>query len=199
MLAAEGQIGGWFGSTATHLLRKSAVPVWVMKPHPVPRYRRVLAALDRDVMDPGRGDLNVKILELASSLALAEESELHVAHAWSVAGETILRSRLGITIEEIEEIAEETRVGRGKWLESALSEVPAAADLARAHLPQGPPHEAIPKLVEDLEVDLVVMGTLGRSGVAGVLIGNTAERILNRVHCAVLAVKPDGFRSPVRL
>ncbi len=55
---AEGEFGGWFGSTATHLLRKSAVPVWVMKPDPAPRYRRVLAAVDRDTMDPGREGLN---------------------------------------------------------------------------------------------------------------------------------------------
>ena len=43
-----------------------------------------------------------------------------------------------------------------------------------------------------------VMGTLSRSGVDGLLIGNTAERILRRLECSVLAVKPEGFRTPLR-
>jgi nucleotide-binding universal stress UspA family protein len=43
------------------------------------------------------------------------------------------------------------------------------------------------------------MGTISRTGVAGLLIGNTAERVLQKANCSVLAVKPDGFSSPVRL
>ena len=48
-------------------------------------------------------------------------------------------------------------------------------------------------------IDLVVMGSVGRSGLSGMLIGNTAERILRKLPCSVLVVKPDGFVSPVRL
>ena len=43
------------------------------------------------------------------------------------------------------------------------------------------------------------MGTMARSGIAGLLIGNTAERVLRKLPCSVLAVKPDGFVSPERL
>ena len=43
------------------------------------------------------------------------------------------------------------------------------------------------------------MGTVGRHGLSGILIGNTAEDILSNVDCSVLALKPDGFVSPVRL
>jgi len=42
-----------------------------------------------------------------------------------------------------------------------------------------------------------VMGTVGRVGLPGLLIGNTAETILGRVGCAVLAIKPEGFQTPV--
>ena len=48
-------------------------------------------------------------------------------------------------------------------------------------------------------IDLVVMGTVARAGIAGMLIGNTAERVLRKLPCSVLTVKPDGFVSPVRL
>jgi len=41
------------------------------------------------------------------------------------------------------------------------------------------------------------MGTVGRSGIKGVLLGNTAERILDRCDCSILTVKPDDFVSPI--
>jgi len=53
--------------------------------------------------------------------------------------------------------------------------------------------------VKVLQADLVVMGTVARTGIAGWLIGNTAEAILEQLQCSVLAVKPHGFVSPVKL
>lgn len=43
------------------------------------------------------------------------------------------------------------------------------------------------------------MGTMNRTGVAGALVGNTAEKTLRQVACSALAVKPDGFVTSVRL
>ena len=57
----------------------------------------------------------------------------------------------------------------------------------------------IPKLAKEIDVDLIVMGTLSRTGIAGLFIGNTAEKILYRVNCSVLAIKPDGFNTPVKV
>ena len=57
----------------------------------------------------------------------------------------------------------------------------------------------IPALAAAREVELIVMGTVSRSGVAGLLIGNTAEKVLNQVDCSVLTVKPDDFITPVKL
>ena len=54
-------------------------------------------------------------------------------------------------------------------------------------------------MIKKLQADLVVMGTVARTGIAGLLIGNTAEAILEQVQCSVLAVKPPGFVSPVKL
>ena len=43
------------------------------------------------------------------------------------------------------------------------------------------------------------MGTVGRTGVAGLVVGNTAETILEQLQCSILALKPPGFVSPVSL
>lgn len=56
---------------------------------------------------------------------------------------------------------------------------------------------AAPECATALGAELVVMGTLGRTGITGFVIGNTAEQILNQIDCSVLAIKPAGFISPV--
>lgn len=50
-----------------------------------------------------------------------------------------------------------------------------------------------------VSADVVVMGTVARTGLSGIFIGNTAENIINSLECAVLAVKPGGFVSPIPL
>lgn len=56
----------------------------------------------------------------------------------------------------------------------------------------------IPLLVEKLDIDLIVMGIVGRLGIPGLIIGNTTESILEQVKCSVLAIKPEGFEAPVK-
>jgi len=43
------------------------------------------------------------------------------------------------------------------------------------------------------------MGTISRAGIAGLLVGNTAERLLDQLDCSLLTVKPGDFVSPVGL
>jgi nucleotide-binding universal stress UspA family protein len=42
------------------------------------------------------------------------------------------------------------------------------------------------------------MGTVARTGISGFIIGNTAENILQKIDCSLLALKPQGFVSPVK-
>ena len=53
--------------------------------------------------------------------------------------------------------------------------------------------------IEESSADLLVMGTIARSGIPGLLVGNTAERLMPSVTCSVIAVKPEGFVCPVQL
>ncbi|HET6884052.1 MAG TPA: universal stress protein, partial [Pirellulales bacterium] len=63
---------------------------------------------------------------------------------------------------------------------------------------RGEPWRWIVSTASRVGADLTVMGTLGRGGVEGMLIGNTAEKVLHSNEGSVLAVKPEGFVSPVR-
>jgi nucleotide-binding universal stress UspA family protein len=63
---------------------------------------------------------------------------------------------------------------------------------------KGEAGDVIPGLAQVKQVDLIVMGTVSRSGLPGFLIGNSAEKVLPLVDCSLLTVKPEGFVSPVK-
>ena len=62
---------------------------------------------------------------------------------------------------------------------------------------QGPAHKVIPRHVKRTEASMLVMGSVARMGILGLLVGNTAEQILEQVDCSVLVLKPEGFVSPI--
>ncbi|MGI9292921.1 MAG: universal stress protein, partial [Pseudomonadales bacterium] len=152
-------------------------------------------------------ELNQQILELASLLSLSEFAELHVVHAWRLAYESFLRSpHSGTSSIEVDVMLQEEEETRRGWLEalvdkhcSAQGEKAVSYLKPQLHLVNGDASVVVPALSDDLGAELVVMGTVGRAGVPGLLIGNTAENILNQIDCSVLTIKPAGFVSPVPL
>ncbi len=188
-----------FGSTDLHLMRKCPCPVWIMKSSRRQRYARILAAVDISEDDQVEEGLNRLILDLAVSMAQLEESELDIVHAWSLYAERALRSRHILPQPEIKRMVEQTREQRQRRLQSLLDHYPMAELTAHIHLVKGEPGEVIPALAEDRQIELIVMGTVARTGLPGFFIGNAAERVLDSVDCSVLAVKPQGFVTPVAL
>ena len=190
-----------FGSTSMHLMRKCPCPVWVMKPTQGKRFARILAAVDtsRDQSDVEHEALNTKIMDLATSLAEREQSELHIVHAWKMFGESILRSKRDCVKEErVDAWVLEERQRHKRLFDRLLDEYELESLNHQVHLAKGDANSVIPELAHELQIDLIVMGTVCRTGVAGYFIGNTAESILQHVDCSVLTAKPDGFVSPIK-
>jgi nucleotide-binding universal stress UspA family protein len=187
-----------FESRTKHLLRKCPCPVWVVRPGPA-RHLKVLAAVDPDA--PIGDPLCRLILDLATSLTILEDGELHIVHAWEMEGEATLRSSpyVSMSAEEVDLLVEVTHDEHTDGLNSLLGHYDLSAIDHEVHLVKGDPGRVIPALVIDQDINLVVMGTVARTGVAGLVIGNTAELILDAMDCSVLAVKPEGFVSPVTL
>jgi len=196
-----------FSSTDKHLMRKCPCPVWIIKRTERPNYQRILAAVDQDPEDPVKDALNRQILEMSTSMALAEYSETHVVHAWEVFGERLLRShKWDFSEAEFEAMLEEESAERRRWLEDLVTDYgklpdPNGADAPDLHLHvvKGPAQYVVPELARELAVDLVVMGTVARTGIDGFFMGNTAESILGELDCSVMTIKPPGFTSPVTL
>jgi len=196
-----------FGTDDMHLLRKCPCPVWLMKTPEKSKYSVIVAAVDVDPLNPSETeqDLNENILDQATSLALSDFASLHLVHAWEPFGEGTLRSRIdaaagGADYLEKEHMLHQKAFYRlGETLRSRIGESIYDYLSPNFHLLKGPAKKLIPELAAQLEADLVVMGTVARTGIAGLFIGNTAEAILDQLACSVLAVKPSGFVTPVKL
>jgi universal stress protein E len=196
-----------FGSDDLHLLRKCPCPVWLMKPPEKSNYSSIMAAVDFDLLVPlpAEHDLNREILELAASLAFSDFASLHIVHAWETLAQKTTLSRGDISPEGL------TNYVKGDHERHRMELNRLAGDLCGwigkdaydylspcLHLPEGSAKKVIVPLAAELRADLVVMGTVARTGIAGVFIGNTAEAIIDQLACSVLAIKPPGFRTPVQ-
>jgi universal stress protein E len=202
MLTAEGSSlkRALFGSTSLHILRKCPCPVWVLKPGSQRHFKRILAAVNPNPYDEEHQSINTLIMELATSLARLESSELRVVHAWNVEGEDALRRwHKHLTAADVDRLVRDTEATHKVWLNELLAKHPVTGIPHDIHLLKGDPAEMITNLAAKRRIDLIVMGTVGRTGIPGFLIGNTAETVLRQVNCSVLAVKPPGFVSPVSL
>jgi nucleotide-binding universal stress UspA family protein len=192
---------GWreyfFGNTISALIRDCPCPILALKPMKHKCFRRILVAVDPVLVGDSHDTLNSLLLELASTLAELESAELHIVHAWRLVGESMMRGRFAIPEADIDNAAKLEFERRRGLLEGVLRKHSITSN--QVHLPKGDPIPAITDLVKDLEVDLLVMGTVCRTGIPGFIIGNTAEQILAKVECSTLTVKPLGFVSPVTL
>lgn len=185
-------------STTMHLLRKCPVPVLVHR-HDVAATNDVLAAVGP--FPHGRStDLDETILALGTSLADRLSGRLHVIHAWDLAGESLLRNgKRHLPKPEVDTLLLEERALAQLEVEKLLIGAGLYNDDVTLHLVAGDPAESVVRSAETLRPEVVVMGTLARSGIAGLLIGNTAESVLVDLNASVLAVKPDEFVTPVAI
>ena len=196
---AHSQQTGFFGTTSMRLLRKCPCAVWLVRLDVPPRFDRVLAAIEATPHDVGHDRMNRMVMELGMSIAEYEKGQFHVVHAWNVFAEGMLKSRL--KPGEFEEIHQKAAAEIAAAVDKVLLPYRLSHRSDRVHLlddPSGAGH-AISELAKQQKIDLIVMGTIARTGVAGALMGNTAERVLDQIECSVLTIKPDGFISPVTL
>ncbi len=204
-----------FAGDDMHLLRKCPCPVWLIKPSAPGVYKRILAAVDAgdSYMSQElktRHVLNEQILEIAASLALADSTELHIVHAWTSMTEMVhgLGFSSNMSKDQLDSGIEQDRRQQEQLLDNLVSKIMTKSKAAqdaldylkpRTHLLQGSARQEIPALAKRLAVDCIVMGTVARTGIRGLFMGNTAETILEQIDCSVLAIKPQGFVTPVTL
>lgn len=197
-----------FASTDQHLLRKCPCPVWLQTATTDGLSRRVIAAVDVDIADAAEPDtlmsLNRSVIDVAHSVASGDDARIMVLHAWDAVGEGMLwafSSDAGMRASAdayVVQIQQERHAAMQRLL-SDLGD-PGKQQSTEALVPRVLRRSAetvIQEQCKAFDADVVVMGTVARTGVRGVIIGNTAENMINSLDCPVVAVKPEGFISPL--
>jgi universal stress protein E len=184
-----------FTNTDWSLIRTCPVPLLLAKPGEWPDSPRILAALDPGHLGDKPAALDHDILEWSALVAERMGGEVHATHAFFPAALLAVATSLGgmplasgATAAEIVD-AERQRIA------ARLAEVVEGRALParRVHLEQGAAAEILPRVAEQLGAAVVVMGAVSRSRLQEVFLGSTAERVLDRIGCDVLVVKPADF------
>ncbi|UXI03354.1 universal stress protein [Photobacterium sp. TY1-4] len=182
------------GSTTRHLMRKSVLPIWSSSMRDA-SIRRIAVAVD--VSSPEQSSFNEKILSLALEVCALTGAELILLHAWRMELEGFFRRWGSYRELDVDLIAKDMRTDRAERMKSLLAPYTRSPVKQQMQLLEGEAKVVIPRFVTEQAIDMVIMGSLSRTGIAGFLMGNTAESMLDRLTCSVLTLKPDAFRSPV--
>ncbi len=186
---------GFLGSTDYRLVRKCPCPVLILRHDGVVGFQRVAVAMDVLDYDDVQQQLDQRVLRAADGLCVGQ---LHLVYAMRSVDDIIEVAKHDSDLISPEQMA--------KWdselhaaAEQKLETISGKFDSTRCtfHVLPGAPEESIPEFVSAHRMDLLAMGSVARSGLDGVLIGNTAERILKNVHCSILAIKSPEFVSPL--
>ena len=182
-----GQIGRiLFGSTGMKLLRNCPCPVWVTRPDPDWNDLNILVPSDFS-------EASSEALRIAVNGGQLVETRLHLLHALEgQIGPPAWFGRVQRQIVEQYIASQRAEAQKNLHEQLALTDYRTLEHGVQVHVVDGPPDEAILKAIDDFHIDLVVMGTAARSGLSGIVLGNTAERLVSHLKCSVIAVKPPG-------
>lgn len=193
----EGSKG--FKALDMKLLRKSPCAIWLNRPSPKSHTKkRVAVAIDPTAKNPEEKQLTLRLLQTSRSIADGCDSQLHVISCWEYELEKYLRDHSWIQVddERLNTEIESARSYHREALDNMIIESGISGDITVHHI-NGRADDEIPLCVAELEIDILTMGTIARTGIKGLIMGNTAENILQSVQCSLVALKPDGFVSPI--
>ncbi|WP_117594232.1 universal stress protein [Haloprofundus halophilus] len=167
------------GSVAERVVRLADCPVMTVHgDDDASPYERILVPTDGS-------DCAAVATEHAVAIARAFDAELHALSAVNLVEAGGLFNAGGVDSGFVERLEEQAQTGADAVVERARD-----ADVdGEATVVHGVPHEEIGEYVSSNNVDLVVMGTHGRSGVRRYLLGSVTERVLRTVSAPVLAVR----------
>jgi universal stress protein E len=189
-----------FSNTDWNLIRNCPAPLWLVKSRDYTAPMRVLAAVDPMHEHDKPAALDTAILAAAQSVADLAGGELHVAHVFDSAP-IALASSAGIapgvpaaaraSLDVVESLMKSHREAFDRLLEGR------GLRKRQIHFQRGAVTEVLPEVADWIGAHVVVLGAVSRGALKRVLIGSTAERVLDRMPCDLLVVKPPAFATPV--
>ena len=180
-----------FTHTDWNLLRHCPAPVMLVKNAAPWKNNRVVAAIDATSADDGHQLINDNILSYAEHLSDHFSTDLHMVNSYplvSVAFAMVPEVTAPDNIQQY--ITEQHDESCKQWAKKYnISE-------DHIHIGEGDADTVIANICEKIEADVLVIGTVGREGLSGVLIGNTAELVVDKVDCDIIVIKPSDGVAP---
>lgn len=173
----------FYTPTDWHLLRTSRVPVLLVADKKWKKQQNTLVALDLGSKLKTKQALNQQLLQTAIAWTNAFGGELHVAYCQPMSA--LLKDIIGISAKEAASNAKRELM---PLLEKLKGDYP--LDKQHIHIKAGDPEKVLPSIAADVNAGVVIIGTVGRKGLRGQLLGNTAEKILSLLKTDALAVQP---------
>lgn len=183
--------------TDFELVRNCAAPLLIVKAVARSGRPAVLAALDPWHSSGKPAALDARIADVGHTLSRAIGGKLHAAHVHTplMRYETDSIMAPVVVPVSVAEQKKHTLAVRRRFRTLARKFEIAPQNV---HLRMGDPAIVLPELVGSLKIDTLVLGAVSRSTLSRVLIGHTAERVLDVAPCNLLIVKPSGFRPAKR-
>lgn len=182
-----------FTPTDWHVLRKCPCSVLLVKDHEWPKQGNVLAALNVGSDEAEHISLNNMVTSQAKTLAELITANVHLVNSYP-------GTPVNIAIEIPEFDVTEYNDAMEAHHKKAMAEHASKFNipLENTYVEEGLPESIIEQTAMKIDAELVVLGTVGRTGITAALIGNTAEHVIDLLDCDVLALKPEGFKSPMQ-
>ena len=180
-------------NTDWELIRSSPVPLLLVKSTVWAGRPRIVATVDPGHSHDRGCMLDRDVLEHAAAFAERLQGELHVLNAFiprSVALAATVSDSAIVTTVSTEQIELELRGRRDEICALALEFGVAAANV---HVEIGSALDILPRMTEMLHADLILLGALSRRAWRRLIIGSTAESVLERLSCDAMIIKPPDF------
>ena len=181
-----------FTPTDWHIMRKCPCPVLLVKEHEWPLQGNILGAINVCSDDAEHLSLNNTITKQAKNIAQLIKANVHLVNSYP-------GTPVNIAIEIPEFDATEYNSAMQAHHKEAMNKHANSFDipLSNTYVEEGLPEAVIEQAALNVDAELVILGTVGRTGISAALIGNTAEHVIDQLNCDVLALKPDGYISPM--
>ncbi len=181
-----------FTPTDWHILRKCPCPVLLVKDHDWPEHGNIIAAVNAGSAQEHHVSLNHLVIKKAHQMSNMLKAKVHLVNAFP-------GTPVNIAIEIPEFNPQEYNATMTRHHRDAVFQLAEECNVnhEHCHVLEGMPEDVIPQLAKRLDAEMVVIGTIGRTGLSAAIIGNTAEHVIDRLDCDILAVKPDDFVCPL--
>lgn len=183
------------GAPEWRLLRYCPAPLLLSKKPQWSERPLIVAAIDPFHLDDQASALDQLILSNAENLAQQVEGELHILHVYqTLPHSAIFDEHL---VMDYDALQKKVRREHRARIQELIEPLNLSVDDPCVHLLEGEMSHVVPAWSERTGVDVLVMGSLARGFIDRMLLGSSAERLLDRVHCDLMIIKPDSFRCPV--